>query len=215
MRSSLPKVSNSSLILKSEEKGDEDHSVNDRTIEDGFLNTEQKSLKLVLSRLSNSKGLGSGSLKTRLSYISTVTTNGSGAYLSALSLDPSSSSEFSSFATLYDEFRVTSVTVQWSPTLTGSATPGSMLFAFDNDSAVAPASQTEVLCYQNFRFDCLGKHIKETYHRPNITQSAYWVDMASSSGSLGSIPFVIGYSNASVVVGQFVITLHTDMRGRR
>lgn len=178
------------------------------------------SLKTTMRKLFMSRGLstslkGSGYIKTSLTVINSLTMNGSGAYLAYISMDPSAQSEWSTYAALFDEFRIVTTAVHFIPVYAGSSTAGSLIVAYDNDSLVTPGSQTDVITYQNYKCDALYKGLTYLVRRPNVTSSAYWVDVASPSSSSGSVLYSIGYSSPSTVTCQVITTYHVEFRGRR
>lgn len=171
--------------------------------------------KLFLSKQFLKMTKGSGTITTSMVLLNTLTMNGSGAYLSYIPMDPSSATEWSSFATLFDEFRILHASVDFQPIYAGSTCPGNVVVAYDNDSLTTPGSQTDVCCYQNYRVGPLYKGLKYLVHRPNVTPSAYWADVATPSGSSGSVPYVVGFSAASTQTVQVFTTYQIEFRGRR
>jgi len=157
----------------------------------------------------------SGFVKTVLSVHGSLTTTVGGAVLGGVSLDPSPSSEWSTFATLFDEFRVTSGQVKVVPVLSGMSTAGLVCMAFDNDDATVPSSIDDVVCYQNSKLDSLSKGQVFRFKRPNITSSAYWVDVASPATSLGMVKLVLAVCSGSTSVAYYWGRLEVEFRGRR
>ncbi len=207
------KLISTSKLLKNSNDGSEKKSDTTLSTDD-----EYKSVVLVTPTLKNnlSRSLkGNGKMSTVLVMHATLVTTGSGNLLTAQTLNPSGSSEWSTFATLFDEFRVTHGTMEFEPVYAGSATTGMLCAGFDNDDATSPASIDDVLCYQNSSLTSFYKGLKYSFKRPNLTPSAYWVDVASPSSSLGSVKYVLGYTTASVTIGYYSIRLYVEFRGRR
>lgn len=179
---------------------------------------EYKSVILVSPTLRNNlmKSMkGNGKMSTVLVLHATLVTTGSGNLLTTQTLNPSGSSEWSTFATLFDEFRVIGGVMHFEPVYAGSATTGMICASFDNDDATAPSSIDDVLCYQNSSLCSFHKGLRYSFKRPNITPSAYWVDVASPANSVGSVKYVLGYTTASVTIGYYSIRLSVEFRGRR
>jgi hypothetical protein len=175
------------------------------------LSSLSSSMKSVLSKAFSSK---LGHVDTVLSVHGTLTTNGAAAFVGALTFDPSGSTEWSTFATLFDEFRILNVDYEMCPT-NGSSTLGMSFTAFDNDDATAPSTIDEITSYQNSTIEPIYKGCRRSFRRPDISQSAYWVDVANSSQSLGSVKVVFSYSSVSAVVAYYRLRFHVSFRGRR
>jgi hypothetical protein len=205
-------VSSSSEAKVSSLQGDYALVTDEETKEDPKLMLKMYKLG-IRSALTGSNN--SGFVKTVLSVHGQLTTTAGGAVLGGVSLDPSPSSEWSTFATLFDEFRVTSGHVKVIPTLSGMSTAGLVTMAFDNDDATVPSSIDEVVSYQNSKLDSLSKGQIFRFKRPNITSSAYWVDVASPATSLGMVKLVLALCSGSSNVAYYWGRLEVEFRGRR
>ena len=145
----------------------------------------------------------------------TGTTNGSGVLSAASTLDPSGCTDWSSFATLFDEFRVVAVRFQVFPSARYLTTSiGLVATAFDNDST-ATGTVDQVLQYGTSRgFIVQDDHVF-SWRRPNITPSAYWVDCASPSSSAGAILVSVTGAPSSVTLLFGITTYEIEFRSRR
>jgi len=190
---------------------DKDSKRSELSTDDCVLVLPNKGMKYTIARSLENK---SGFVRTVLQLSGTLTLNGSGALLAAPVMDPSSSGEWSSWATLFDEFRVLSAVFRVVPVL-GSATKGLLAVAFDNDDVTAPTTIDEILSYQNHKLVPLYKGLSYKAVRPNVTSSAYWTDVASPSTQPGSVKMVIAVGDASTGSSYYSMQQTVEFRGRR
>jgi hypothetical protein len=143
-------------------------------------------------------------------------------------MDPSGSIEWTSLAALFDEFRVLEIESHWQPrgrfhgpdgqyngvaTVFGLDNP--MASGFDNDSLPTATTIDQVMTYTESHYGNTADPHTYKFRRPNITQSAYWVDCAVPSQSLGGVVVFAGLLNASVPYGQSLRVWHIQLRMRQ
>ncbi len=142
-----------------------------------------------------------------------VASSGSAAKYGVFSFDPSSVfSDWTSFAALFDEFRMISIKLKFVPYYRYSSTDtGLIAVCGDNDSSTTPASIDTVVQYGNSMVFPVQSHKDHIYHfkRPNITDSAYWVDVATPSNSLGAILY--GTLDSTTTNGRGIFYLFAEM----
>ncbi len=151
-----------------------------------------------------------GSPSTGLSYI-----------YSGITMNPTSYSDWSSFAALFDEFRVIGGKYTFYPYYAYSTTDiGLVALAFDNESTGVPTSFDQVVQYTNGKVVPLQSHPRAshlTFKRPNMTPSAYWVDCATPANSLGIV--MIATQDTNTTNGRGILysymELHVEFRSRR
>ncbi len=153
-----------------------------------------------------------------------ATTTAAGTLSDGFSMDPSTFDEWSSFNTLFDEFRVLGGTVRFIPKNryvwnTGSfivKTP--LVVAYDNDSATVPVTTLPTAWQYPFAKPvCITDPYEFSWRRPNITSSAYWDDVATPSTSLG-ICFMISeptVMTASTEYGNYFVEFEVEFRSRK
>jgi len=147
-------------------------------------------------------------MKTVLAIQGTVSSSGGGVISGAFSMDPSGSAEWSSFAGIYDQFRVIGGNLKLvSCTANGNLSVLNSIcaFAFDNDSGATPTTYGQIMQFAEIT-DVPGcwtsGAIKQIpFRRPfrkGVPQSQFtWYDEASPSASPGSLKFYgSGFSNS-------------------
>jgi len=167
-----------------------------------------------------------GGIKSGLHYTTCMrlfggaSSDGNAFRYSAVKFDPSGCSDWSSFAAIFDEFRVIKAHIQFAPYYQYStADTGVLCVAADNDSTGAPTSADQVMQYGTAKFSNLqqARSLRLTYKRPNITSSAYWNDVASPTASEGT--FLIAVIDCSTTNGRglyyFTVTYEIEFRSRR
>jgi hypothetical protein len=147
--------------------------------------------------------------------------SGAGTLADGFSLDPSTFDEWSSFNTLFDEFRVMGGKVHYVPRDRYSKTTTScfpIIAAYDNDSTSNPVTTLATAWqYPQAKPHTLEDPFVFEWRRPNITSSAYWDDVATPSSSLG-IVFVIsdvGTLTPSTIYGNYFVEFEVEFRSRR
>jgi hypothetical protein len=205
-------TTNTLTTKKNIEKKETQNDLSTDDIESKVL-TVSKGLK---NNLMKSLGKGNnGAYKCILRSNASITLNSSGAFLSYFPMDPSASAEWNSFTTLFDEFRILKGTLQIEPLYQGSITAGVTAVCFDNDSANAPSNIAEVLDYQNSVLKTSSKSLHYEFRRPDVTNSAYWVDVATPTSQIGAVRILIGYGPVSTTAYYYNMTYHVEFRGRR
>lgn len=153
-----------------------------------------------------------------------ISSNGATVVDARLSMDPSSSGDWASYASIYDEFRVVGVGYQFVSTQQYSVTTINQPIAvvFDNDDSTALTSYNAAMEYPSCRLtsavfqstaECT--HVAYTWMRPTSGTPIPWVDVGAPSGSLGSIKF---YGDSLSVGTQYfsgVQVWFVEFRGRR
>lgn len=128
--------------------------------------------------------------KFDLKLAASAAANGSGVFHGAILFDPSSCSNWSSLASLFDEFRVTAVTMKITNAMYFQSTTtnqGYFSINADNDSTAALSTIDQSVQYGNSKQFGLIKGCTYHYKRPDVDKSAYWVDCATPSNSLGCL----------------------------
>lgn len=126
--------------------------------------------------------------KTVLKIASSLASTGSSSRYGAYTFDPSGTTDWSDFNGLFDQFRVLEIKLTLSPAYRYFDT-GYIVVAGDNDDATVPTTFDSVVQYANSKTLVIGSthDLVFEYKRPNITASAYWVDVASPTTSAGAI----------------------------
>lgn len=129
----------------------------------------------------------------------TISTNGAGVLAGAYGMDPSGSTKWSHYASIFDMFRVVGGVLRLVPIGVNSAVlSGLVLFAFDNDSASTPSAITDIANYAEVTqlpaVWTSGSVRTVPFVRPmkrGVIQgtSALWLDENSPSSSPGSLKF--------------------------
>ncbi len=158
-----------------------------------------------------------------------ITSSAGGVVDLALTMDPNglANTDWADFSSLYDEFRVIGVRI--SIVSSGpNAAPATMAnyilsIAFDNDNATAPGSHSQVQQYSTSSTHSLlmthpqGKPLVLTYWRPTAGKGTTipWVDIATPSGSTGSILLYSSALTASTFYATYVMEYFCEFRGRK
>jgi len=133
-----------------------------------------------------------------------------------ISMDPSTSAEWSGWAAIYDQFRVLGGNLKLSCAVTvGNSTtiPGLVAFAFDNDSAATPANYGQIIQFAEVKDVTSvwtgGTIIQFPFKRPvrNGTPQEFqlWYNESSPSASPGSIKYYgSGMSNSTLYMNYLV-----------
>jgi hypothetical protein len=104
--------------------------------------------------------------------------------------NPSGASAWAAFAALYDEFRVLSFHVEYTPydrysaplAVTTSIVEPALLIAIDRDSAATPTTVGQLASYESCRQVSLADPFTMSYRMDGVRE-AVWVTTASPSGS--------------------------------
>ncbi len=167
-----------------------------------------------------SHGLGQH-YKTKIKIASTIASAGLASVFGYTTMDPSGFSDWTSFAALFDEFRILRGVIHYRTVWNCSTSDqGLMAVAFDNDSASIPSTFDGIVQYgtsKTFPVQMAGRTTSYEFKRPNITPSAYWTDVASPSGSLGSVQYATVDStttNGRGILYQ-VVEYEIEFRSRR
>jgi hypothetical protein len=142
-------------------------------------------------------------------------------------MDPNvlATTDFSDFASTYDEFRVLGCRIHILSAAPNSTTllNGIAAVAFDNDTSVTPSSFSVVRQFSTSYVLSLinsegnGKPMTYTWWRPErgAETNIPWIDVATSSGSIGGI---LIYADGITASSTYIITateLFCEFRGRR
>jgi hypothetical protein len=145
----------------------------------------------------------------------------------AFAIQPTYSVEFTSLATIYDEFKIDEVRLimDTSPLNGNGAGASTLAIAYDMDGVVTPPSFAQVCDYQNALLHITdGAHAKLSYKAhvaaPEVTSSSIilppWQDCnTASSLSYGTIVFANVAKPTTGVSLYYVIRLKCSFRSRR
>lgn len=206
--------------------------VEEKKTDDGYtiVNTKVSitdSVRMVLRNMwEQSGGMEEKSnLRIRLptTNSSFCSSNGSGFITQVYSMDPSGSNNWTEFAAIFDQFRVTGGRLQvmalTGPVALNSATPyyGPIMAAFDNDAG-ASATANVVASYPNYKLGNIQgvgqDKFEYSFKRPDLDVYPF-VSTSTPSSSLGSV-LTFGYTLASVTnVAMFNLTLDLEFVGIR
>jgi len=194
-------------------------------------NRNTASTMQVIERLFNPSVDNTKIFRQRLIQSSTIQSTVTGVVNTVLSLNPNGTSDWSTLATLYDEFRVVGVRLNLLSYQQFSVTSlnGIVGVAFDNDDSVTITSLNAVLEYDTaqiipavFSHQASGIENKDSmlrlsWSRPTSggNTAINWVDVASPGSSLGSIKFYTSTITASTTYFQYVLEYFVEFRGRR
>jgi hypothetical protein len=156
-------------------------------------------------------------------FESSVSSSAGGAILANLSMDPSSAGDWADFTALYDEFRVVGVRIFLvsSQTNSTSVNNGILAIAYDDDTNSAPASVTAVRQYATSTVHSTlmahnqGAPLQLVFWRPTTGVPPLWIDVATPSGSLGSILLAATGLSASTAYLTYALDYYCEFRGRR
>ncbi len=163
-------------------------------------------------------------VKTLLSVNGTIASDGSGVIAGAISLNPSGSSEWSSWATLYDQFRVIGGVLNlvcWRA-LNDTGSPTIVRFAFDNDSSATPTAYSDVMQFAEVHdvttIWTSGTVRRIPFKRPmkkGTPQTAQmWYDESSPSSIPGSLKYYGSGANASTGFFKYILDLVVEFQLR-
>ncbi len=160
-----------------------------------------------------------------LTLTGTMTTSGAGTLGGILTMDPAGANDWGLISNYYDEFRVIGVRISLVSLQQFSVTAKNALLCavFDNDST-ALLSFTTATQYANKHYipavftHTNGSMWKQVYERPSSVSSPIeWIDVGTSSGSLGSFQIVsaVAALSASTDYFNYAIEWMIEARGRR
>jgi hypothetical protein len=163
--------------------------------------------------------------KVRLVANGSLTSTAGGFIVNTLGMNPSGTSEWGSYSTIFDQFRVLAVRLTLIPKQVGTITTTNSLVVavFDNDDTTALGSLNAALEYATARpFGALWNENQSgpkqiTWARPVSGRATAidWIDVAVPANSLGSIKFYSDTLTASITYFEFSIEYFTEFRGRR
>ncbi len=163
-------------------------------------------------------------VRTILSVNGTISSDGSGVIAGAISLNPSGSSEWSSWAALYDQFRVIGGVLNlvcWRA-LNDTGAPTIVRFAFDNDSSATPTSYGDVMQFAEVHdvstIWTSGAVRRIPFKRPmkkgTPQTGSIWYDEASPSSTPGSIKYYGSGANASTGFLKYILDFVVEFQLR-
>ena len=169
--------------------------------------------------------------KARLTVVSTLTTSVAGSWTTVFTMNPSSSSEWTTFTNLYDQFRVIGVRLRLVSNQQFSVTKANdmAVFAFDNDNTTALASVDAGLQYNTSHVlsavwthsstGALEKNgvIDLVWMRPTAGRNTAidWIDAATPANSLGGVKCFAQALTASTQYMTVAIEYYVEFRGRQ
>jgi hypothetical protein len=132
-----------------------------------------------------------------ISQKSTATTTAGGVLQGSIALNPSGYDDWSTFASIYDQFRVVGGQVKISCAVANSVVIGGLVrWAFDNDSAGTPSSYTDVTGYAEITdipAVFTGTVKSFNFRRPTIRgmpqSQNVWYDEGTPSASPGAVKY--------------------------
>jgi hypothetical protein len=138
-------------------------------------------------------------------------------------MDPSAAGDWADFTSIYDEFRIVGVRIYLVSAQTNSTAinNGILAIAYDDDTNSAPASVSAVRQYATSTVHSTimthnqGKPLTLVYWRPTTGVPPLWIDVATPSGSLGSILIAADGLTASTSYIQYALDYYVEFRGRR
>jgi hypothetical protein len=152
-------------------------------------------------------------------------TTAGGTLSIAVPLDPStlSTTDWADFSATYDEFRVLGVKTSLVCRQPNTTTANNIaVTAFDNDSTPAPTfalvnSYGTKSLFSAIMTHVQGKPMEHTYWRPTsgANTAILWVDVATPSGSTGSVMFYADGLTASSAYWDIGFDFYVEFRGRR
>lgn len=162
-------------------------------------------------------------MKATVHGAGTLTSSAGGVINTNISMDPSSytGTDWGDFSSTYDEFRVMGIRITCANHQFGVAVNGGiMAVAFDNDSAAAPGSFTQVQQYSTSKYMAAvwtSKLQRFAWWRPErgVETTIPWIDVANPSGSLGSVVFYCSGLSATTQYVDLAIEAFIEFRGRR
>ncbi len=163
--------------------------------------------------------------KVVLTINGTISSSAGGVISGAFGMDPSGSAEWSSFAVLYDQFRVLGGILKLACSVPmGSTTAANTIvgFCFDNDNSTTPTAYSGVTTfseYTNVPAIWNSGAIKQIrFKRPkvgNLMQTQYqWYDEASPGSSPGAIKFYGSGASNSVQYYNYILEYLVEFQMR-
>ncbi len=163
-------------------------------------------------------------VRTILSVNGTIASDGSGVIAGAITMNPSSSAEWSSWSVLYDQFRVIGGVLNlvcWRA-LNDTGAPTIVRFAFDNDSSATPTSYGDVMQFAEVHdvttIWTSGAVRKIPFKRPmkrgTPQTGLVWLDEASPSASPGAIKYYGSGANATTGFLKYIIDYVVEFQMR-
>jgi hypothetical protein len=161
---------------------------------------------------------------TRLTYEDAITSSAGGNILRAIAIYPASASEFASYQTLYDEYRVvggvvTLFTVAPFSTSGSSPTNGLIAVSYDFNDGNVPSAVSDVLSQGNRSlFQALSmdrRPYRYNFRTPTSGQntSISWTPTASPVPT-GSVKFAASGLTASRDYVELIFDIYVQFRGR-
>ena len=168
--------------------------------------------------------------KERLTYSTAIASNGAGTINSVISMNPSSSGEWASYAALYDEFRVVGIRVRLVSKQQYSVTAAndSVAIAYDDNNTTALTSLDAGLQYDTshllpavFAHSATGGLNQETcptfvFMRPKQGGNTpiNWIDTSFPVNSLGGVKFY--GTNLNISINYYIASVdwYVEFRGR-
>jgi len=138
-----------------------------------------------------------------------------GTLSSVFSTDPSSATHWSSYATIWDEYRVLGTTIEYEPDnkYTFVNRRGYVTSVLDmDDASSALVSNAAAAAYATHRFHNLSDHFRVEMKCSGSNQLAY-VSTAASPDQVGSIKLFSDNLTAAVVLGFYIQTWLVQFRG--
>jgi hypothetical protein len=163
--------------------------------------------------------------KVRLIASGTISSSATGTIYSVLNANPSSGSEWSSYAAIYDEARVLGMKISLIPVQQGTVTSINSIGAilFDNDDSTALTSLNAGLEYDNaviipaIWYQDSGHATQYIWARPTAGKNTAipWVDVAVPSGNNGSIKLAFAGLTSTTAYFIYCVEWLCEFRGRR
>jgi len=164
-------------------------------------------------------------LKVVLTINGTISSSAGGVISGAFGMDPSGSAEWSSYAVLYDQFRVIGGILKLASSVPMGSTTASntiVAFCFDNDNATTPTAYSGVTTFSettNVPAVWSSGSIKQIrFKRPkigNVMQTQYqWYDEATPSASPGAIKFYGSGASNSVQYYNYILEYLVEFQMR-
>jgi hypothetical protein len=153
----------------------------------------------------------------------TIASSAGGTIRAALGMDPSAAGDWSDFTGVYDEFRIVGARIHLASAQTNSTGVNNAILAiaYDDDSSTTPASVTAVRQYATSSVHSTimthnkGAPLSLVYWRPTTGVPPLWVDVATPSGSLGSIILAADGLTVSTTYLVYALDYYVEFRGRR
>lgn len=163
---------------------------------------------------------------TKLRVVATVASNGGGQITFAYSDNPSSLRDWSSFATLYDEYKVKAIKIQYYPYLpndTSTVTGFLPLYSvYDDNTATNPLTAVnDAIEYENCKqynmyrpWKRYQRMIPLAANATTVVRAGGWVPTASPAASQCVAFYGEGY-DISTSYGSIVVTMYIKFRSRK